>query len=74
MVAHHDCPPPTIMYTLAAAFLVAGIVSYINERRLASIQYFDIPIRDAIVHAANSTDHSYGSPTLRDRHFFEQLH
>lgn len=38
------------------------------------MRYFDIPIREAIIHAANSTDHSYGSPSLRDRHFFEQLH
>ena len=66
--------PATIMYALAAAFLAAGVVSYVKERRLASLRYFDIPIRDAIIHAANSTDHSYGSPNLRDRHFFEQLH
>lgn len=66
--------PATIMYALAAAFFVSAIVAYTRERRLASMRFFDIPIRNAIIHAANTTDHSYGDPILRDRHFFQLLH
>ena len=39
-----------------------------------SLRHFDVPIRDAIRHAADSTDHSYGDPVLRDEHFFNLLH
>ena len=66
--------PATIMYVLAGVFLLAGILTYVRERHLASMCYFDVPIRDAIIHAANTTDHSYNTPSLRDRLFFERLH
>ena len=62
------------LYFLSSVLFVTGAVTWWREKRLESLRHFDIPIRDAVIHAANSTDHSYGSPVLRDQRAFERLH
>ena len=64
----------TILYVLSAVLFVTGGVTWWRERRLASLRHFDIPIRDAIIHVVNTTDHSYGTPSLRESLAFQALH
>ena len=61
-------------YGLAGTGLVAatGMAGWDWQR--TRVRCFDIPIRDAIIRAANSIDHSYSDPELRDRQLLEQLH
>ena len=40
----------------------------------ASVSDFSVPIRDAIIHAATTTPHSFNKSDLIDRHFFGLLH
>lgn len=63
-----------LWYGLAGAGIAATMGGALWDWSRSRIWNFDIPIRDAIIHVANTTDHSYNTPSLRDRHIFERLH
>ena len=49
--------PDTAFYGLGAILLAVGIASGAQERRLASVRYFDIPILKAVSHLMQTEPH-----------------
>ena len=63
-----------IWYALAGTSLVAATGAAVRDWRQSRIRHFDIPIRDAINHIAETVPHTYNSSGLWDRHFFDILY
>ena len=66
--------PSTVLFVLAGIFSIAAIASWIKERRLASMPYFDMPIRDAISHIVETSTYDFTSSYASDQSAFEELY
>ena len=63
-----------LWYSLAAVGLAAAIGMAVWDWTQARVRYFDIPIRDAINHLAETVPHTYNRSGLWEHHFFTILH